>query len=141
MARLTTTILCDFAQVREGLLFVSSGGITRIHRAPEPPMAMGVALAFVLEIPPDEIELAHEVKVTVTRPEAVETVTEATVGLQLRQEQITGIQPGESIQFPWVVPLHNVGLPAYGAYDVKVSVDSQTPELLTFYVVEPLIPQ
>src|SRR5437867_3739998 len=119
MARLTTAILCDFAQVREGLLFVSSGGITRLHRPSVPyPMALGVQLALVIEIPPDEMELAHEIKVTVKDPETVDTVGEVTVGLQLRPDQFADIQPGESVQFPYVVPFQNMGLPAFGAYDV-----------------------
>lgn len=99
-------------------------------------MALGVQLALVLEIPPDEFELAHEIRITVKHPETVDTVAEVTVGLQLRPDQFAGVLPGESVQFPYVVPLQAVGLRAFGAYDVRVSVDSQTPEMLTFYVVE-----
>ena len=39
--------LCDFAQVREGLLFVSSAGITRVYRESFP-APIGVMLALVL---------------------------------------------------------------------------------------------
>ena len=34
--RLTTLLLCDFAQVRDGLLFVSSGGVSRVVQSKYP---------------------------------------------------------------------------------------------------------
>lgn len=49
--QLASAILCDFAQVREGLLFVSGGGITRIWRETFP-AAAGVSLALVFEAHP-----------------------------------------------------------------------------------------
>lgn len=137
MARLTTALLCDFAQVREGLLFVSSGGITRLFRPPAFPVPMMVQLALVVEVQPDEMQLAHEIKVNVVHLERAESVADITLGFQLPAELPVGVQPGESLQLPHVLPLQAVGLPAYGAYDVRVVVDSELPALLTFYVLEP----
>ena len=34
---LTTALLCDHVQVREGLLFIVAGGITRLRRPSYPP--------------------------------------------------------------------------------------------------------
>jgi len=34
--KLEAALLCDFAEVREGLLFVVAGGITRVARASLP---------------------------------------------------------------------------------------------------------
>ena len=36
MADLTSALLCDFAQVREGVLFVSSGGVSRLTTTSSP---------------------------------------------------------------------------------------------------------
>ena len=44
LMEVTTAMLSDFAQVREGLLFVSSGGITRCYRE-QLPAPLGVHLA------------------------------------------------------------------------------------------------
>ena len=60
----TTAMLADFAQVREGLLFVSSGGITRCYRE-QLPAPLGVHLAIVLELDRLEAERPHEVRVVV----------------------------------------------------------------------------
>ena len=56
--------LCDFAQVREGLLFVSSAGITRVYRESFP-APVGVMLALVLEMSPVEAANPNKIKVRV----------------------------------------------------------------------------
>ena len=60
----TTAMLADFAQVREGLLFVASGGVTRCYRD-QLPAPLGVFLATVLELDRLEAERVHEVHVVV----------------------------------------------------------------------------
>ncbi len=48
--RLTTLLLCDFAQVREGLLFVSSGGVSRVVQSNYPANPR-LHLAMVVHLP------------------------------------------------------------------------------------------
>ena len=43
--------ICDFAQVRDGLLSVISAGITRVWRS-QYPAPLGVMLALVFEVGP-----------------------------------------------------------------------------------------
>ena len=52
--RLTTLLLCDFAQVREGLLFVSSGGISRVVQGTYPANPR-LHLAMVVHLPVDSL--------------------------------------------------------------------------------------
>src|SRR6056297_1731064 len=59
-ARLDALILCDFAQVRDGLLFVQSGGLTRL-RAGRLPATFRCHVATLVYLPPDEAAAAHHV--------------------------------------------------------------------------------
>ena len=52
-------MLCDFAQVREGLLFVSSGGITRVA-APALGAPVSISVAGELEVLNDDVASALE---------------------------------------------------------------------------------
>ena len=134
---LYTAILCDFAQVREGLLFVSSGGITRVFQPPEPPFprSLGLFLALAIEIGPEEINRVHEVRVSLTRQADASIVGQAVAGFQTTAPP--AMQPGEALTISTVVPLGMMPIPAFGAYDVRASVDEFTPRILTVYLLQP----
>jgi hypothetical protein len=51
--RIIAGVLCDYAEVREGLLTIVSAGITRLWRA-ELPAPMGVFLALQVEVEANE---------------------------------------------------------------------------------------
>ena len=133
MALLTAGIVCDFAQVREGLLFVSSGAITRVFR-PTLPAPLGVVLAMIVEVPHDERDRAHEVRVTVRRNDAAERIFEWVAGFQIADADA---QPGESVYLPLVAAeMGGAPVQAHGGYDIRMSVDGNDGPLLTVYVVE-----
>jgi Family of unknown function (DUF6941) len=138
LARLTSGIVCDFAQVREGLLFVSSGAITRVFR-PSLPAALGVMLAMVVEVPADEHDQTHEVRVAVRRNATAERIFEWVAGFQMAN---VVAEPGESIYLPLVAAeMARAAVPAYGSYDIRMNVDGNEGPYLTAYVVEkPLVP-
>ena len=75
MAHLTTLLICDHAQVRENLLMVLSGGITRLQVA-EVPTSIHFTVALVVEIPYVELEDPHEVRMTIIDPETAGPVGE-----------------------------------------------------------------
>jgi hypothetical protein len=134
---LTSAILCDFAQVREGLLFVSSGGVTRVFHSPAHPFPrpLGLYLALAIEIGPEEIDRVHEVRVRVTRQSDLSQMGQAGAGFQ--PVRPPALQQGEALTIPLVVPLVMVPIPDFGAYDVHASPDGLTPRILTVYVLEP----
>jgi hypothetical protein len=133
LAELTAGIVCDFAQVRERLLFVSSGAITRLYR-PTLPAPLRVMLAMVVEVPADERDQAHEVRVVVRGNETAERVFEWVAGFQIAAPEA---EPGESVYMPLVVPeMGNAAVQAYGGYDIRMSADGNDGPLLTVYVVE-----
>lgn len=134
-AHIVGLTLCDFAQIREGLLFVASGGITRLYR-PELPAALGpLTLATIVEIAPTELDQPHELNVRVRH---VDTATELfTVAGAMTAPAAGGgnYEPGESATIPLAVPLPpNALLHQYGAYDLTASIDGGASARLTFYV-------
>lgn len=128
---LITTLLCDFAQVRGGLLYVASGGVTRFF-AQALPTPLNLWLALAVEIQPDQVELTHEVRVTIVESQTARTKGQLTAGFQAGGD----LQPGESLHVPLALPLGPVGIEAYGPHDVRVSVDNSPARILTVYVME-----
>jgi hypothetical protein len=132
---LTTAVLCDFAQVREGLLFISSGGITRLFRD-EMPAGMGVRLALVIELDTVEAESLHEIKVVILDSEDG-VVAEVTGAFSAANPLL---ETGERLQLPIAMDLSPVGIEKHGRYDLRVYLDSNLARTLRFYAV-PSIPQ
>ena len=126
---LRTAILCDFAQVREGLLFVASGGISRVIR-PSYPAPASFALALMLELDAVEVREPHEIRVRIMA--ADEPIGEMTAGFQINDADL---HPGERQNIPVPVNLHNVPLPAPGGYSITISVDDRHVGELAFFAV------
>jgi len=135
MAHVRSAILCDFAQVREGLLFVSSGGITRIAAA-GPGAPIGFSVAGELEVLAHEAGGEHEVTFKVTVVETSHTVWEAV--LSINTSASPGLFPGESLHVPFALPVGPFPAETFGPHDLKVSIDNSETELLTFYVLQML---
>ena len=134
MASLITALLCDFAQVRERVLFVASGGISRVY-CPAMPAPIGVMLAVMAQVDADEMDRVHSVLVSITHPETATQIVRIDGGFQVGPG--ADVEPGESILVPFVADIRNVGIASYGAYDVKVAVDGGVPTLLTFWARPP----
>jgi hypothetical protein len=131
-AQLKSLILCDFAQIREGLLFVQSGGLTRLA-APTFPAKFNCHVAAMVWLPPNEAGTAHQI---VMKVKAASTATlVATVNVALHETAPPpGLQPGEGRQVPIVVPLVAVTFPEAGEYDIQVEVDDEFAGDLSFRV-------
>ncbi len=134
--RIQTAILCDFATVREGLLHVLGGGLTRLWR-PRLPAPLGLSLAMLAEVPFDRAQLPHEFKVEIIGPghETVALLT-GTFGINpgpgpLRLEQ------GEDVLIPAVVHLLNVGVGRHGLHILTATVDGVATVILRFWVLHP----
>ena len=126
-------MLCDAATVREGLVNILAGGVTRLWRAALP-APLGVAVAVALEVPQDELETPHEVNVRITNDEGL-------VGRMMGAFQ-AGPQPrleeGESAVVPFAMPLHNVGTSVHGRHVLEISVDAGAAvKTIEFWVLHP----
>ncbi len=133
-AELKSLILCDFAQIREGLLFVQSGGLTRLV-APSFPAKFACHVATLVWLPPHEAGTAHEMVMKVKAASTAKLT--ATVKVALHETAPpAGLQPGEGRQVPIVVPLAAVSFPSPGEYDLQVEVDDQFAGDISFRVAE-----
>lgn len=128
----TTALLCDFAQIRERLLFVASGGVTRIMRA-ELPAPIGVTLALVIEMDQIEVRRPHELQIFIRDEDGAEI---AKIEGALQIEGFDG-QVGEKAQVPMVMDLRPVGVRKYGVYDIGIYIDSQHQHTMSFWVMTP----
>ena len=133
-ARLNALILCDFAQIREGLLFVQSGGLTRLATS-SLPAKFPCHVAALVYVTPDEATAGHRVVMKIKQA-ATASVT-ATINVAIHETAPPpGLQPGEGRQIPVVVPLSGVAFPAVGEYDLHVEIDDDLAGDLSFSVVE-----
>ena len=132
----TTALLADFAQVREGLLFVSSGGVTRCYRD-ELPAPLGVYLAIVLELDRIEAEQSHDVRVLVVDEDGGE-LAEIAGSIQLGDTQL---MVNENLNLPITFDLRNVPLERFGAVEVRMYVAGEHRRTLPMWVLQSANPE
>jgi hypothetical protein len=126
--KITTGLLCDFASVREGLLFVVGGGITRIGRA-QYPAPLGCSVALLAELHQMELPRPHELELRVVGPDG-ENVANIKAGFQATGPADLDI--GENLPIPVVADLRNAGLSKPGRYNIEASVDGSHHLTLSF---------
>lgn len=130
--RLTTLLLCDFAQVREGLLFVSSGGVSRVVQTTYPANPR-LHLAMVVHLPATSLGRSHQVSVRLKYPDAAEVIANAEVAIHLNA--VSGAYPGEGINVPQVIDLAPIQFPRPGQVDVQVSIGEEPAGDLSFWLL------
>jgi len=134
MARLTTLLVCDHAQVRENLLMVLSGGITRLH-VPVVPATVHFTVAVVVEVGFFELEEPHEVRMTVIDPETAGPIAEPFVA-NLPPDPLAAerVHAGEPVLVPLTVGV-TLGVERGGQYDVRITVDDGPAHIQSIWVV------
>lgn len=126
-------ILCEFAQVHGGFLFISSGAISRIGRPVNEPRPLPLYLAVVLEVANAELEYVHELRVTVTKDGGAETIGQVAAAYQAPPSIAGRLHPGEPVIIPVAIPLMAITIRTNGQYDVRLSADGGTAEIRTVY--------
>ncbi len=124
-------MLADFAQVREGLLFVSSGGVTRCYRD-QLPAPLNVYLATVLELDRIEAENAHELHVVVVDEDG-QQLAELAAEIQLGGTQM---MINENLNVPIVFDLRNVPIERYGSVEIRLYVAREHRRTLPIWVLQ-----
>ena len=122
-------MLCDHAQVRDGLLFVLSGGITRVMRDSFP-AAMGTCLALMLEFDSTETDRPHQLEILVLGEDGEEV---ARMEAEVQIDGASQARLAENLQLPIAVDLRAAGLAKAGAYELHVYVDAQHRRTLQFW--------
>lgn len=116
---LAAAMLCDAASVREGLLHILGGGITRSSRPAYPTMLGAViALQFIVH---REDFIAHEIAISVGLRGESDDIARLTMDIGAPEVELTD----EPATLPIVVPL-GVIIQAAGTYRVAVILDGST---------------
>ncbi|MEO7555170.1 MAG: hypothetical protein ABIV94_01025 [Acidimicrobiales bacterium] len=130
MLDLSTAVLCDYAQVRDRLLFVSSGAVSRLYRQ-ELPSPIGIMVGLVIEVPLEDSGLDHQLKAEVINRHGAVL---ATVQNTFRVGD-DGLFPHEVQQVPLVVSITGVQARTWGTHQVRLYLDEELVRALTLYVV------
>jgi hypothetical protein len=133
---ITTALLADFAQVREGLLFVASGGVTRCYRDTLP-APLGVYLATVLELDRLEAEQVHQLQVVVVDEDGQE-LAEIAGEIQLGATQL---MINENLNVPITFDLRNVPVEKFGSVEIRVYVANEHRRTLPIWVLQSIPPE
>ena len=126
--KITTGLLCDFASVREGLLFVVGGGITRVRRT-QYPAALDCSVALLVELHQMELTRPHELEMRVLGSDG-EDVASIKAGFQAAGT--VDLDVGENLPIPVVVDLRGAALPKPGRYSIEASIDGSHQLTLSF---------
>lgn len=128
-------LLCDAATIREGLLHLLGGPITRVWR-PKLPAPLGIAFAAILSMTPEELALPHEVAIMIRNEEHV--IARVMGAVQGGAGPLANIEPGEMLLAPTAVALHDMGTDRYGRHTLSVSIDHGAAERdIHFWVLHP----
>jgi hypothetical protein len=121
---LQAALLCSAASVRDGLLSVIDAGRTQIAGV-EFPLALDLTLALMVNCDASEVRASHAVRVAV-----VASDTEVQVGGMQQCFSPVPQEVSTDINFPLVLDLSPLALPARGDYEVRVFLDDVWRALL-----------
>lgn len=130
-----SAFLADFAQVRDGLLHVVGGGVTRLSRT-DYPAPLGVCLAVVVELHRMDQGRPHELEVRIQDADGG-GVAEIKGGFQAESSD-TAIH--EPVYVALAFDLRNGAVNHDGYYSVEIAVDGQHRRTIPFRVSPPPTP-
>jgi hypothetical protein len=136
--RVDCALLCDAATVREGLLHILGGGVTRLNR-PQFPAPLATVLALRILVHPTEVDRSHHLTVQLNDADGQRLVNlDADFGVS----DASVLEPGEeaSVPFPLALP-PNAALPHQGRYSFEVLIDGIHQVSVPFSAVTIDLPQ
>lgn len=119
--RVDCALLCDAATVREGLLHVLGGGVTRLARPGFPARVAPLALAVRILVHPTEADRQHHLEVRLQGADGEEV---AKVNVDFGVSDPGDLEPGEEVPVP--LPLNlppELTLAGAGRYSFELLID------------------
>ena len=131
--RVDCALLCDAVTVREGLLHILGGGVTRATRQSYPG-PLGLSLALRVLIHPTEAADIHKMEVILQDADG-QRVAGADVEFGL--SDTAGLAPGEHGSLPVALSFpEGVQLPAPGTYSFELLIDGVHQVSVPFIAIE-----
>jgi hypothetical protein len=151
-------ILCDFAEVAGGKMFISGAGLALLASGtPTPPYRVNVALAMLGLIGLKDTDAQHKMTLELvhmgedggeTRVPLAEEVPEggdpADKGMFIAYfvaPRSPEMLPTDEWSMPMAIPMYGLGLPALGSYYFSVRIDGREMDRASFRLVLPQPPQ
>lgn len=144
-------IFCDFAEVSGGKLFISGAAINLVGTAEtEAPFPMTAALAVITTVPVADTNRPHRLtiellagdgqaqqRVPMTAPDA-DTIPgeEGLIVHPFLVEAGEGLDSGDELLVPLVIPLMQFPLPVIGPYTFSASIDDVEMDRTRFRLVQ-----
>lgn len=130
--RLVTLLLCDFANVREGLLNVVSGGITRIICGEGFPARLPAFLAMSVCVEAHRVHDRHTGRVTLRHTDTLDEIAR----MDLEFSGQADLHPGEGMNMHLALPLHGITVERSGQVDISVAINDQPAGLLSVWLLD-----
>ncbi|MYG94931.1 MAG: hypothetical protein F4138_08165 [Acidimicrobiia bacterium] len=115
--RFQVTTLCDFANVREGMLSLLSAGVTRLWRM-QFPAEMHTVLALVIELDSSEATIPKEMRVRIEDGDG-QLLMEQSAVFQIGEVPANN-DPGEPLILPMIMNLRDFKIPRPGRYQIVI---------------------
>jgi hypothetical protein len=117
--RIDCALLCDSVTIREGLLHVLGGGITRANRE-DFPAPLNLALALRIMVHPTEAEHTHELAVLLLAQDGERL---AELGIQFGINDPSLLEPSEEASLPLALSLMRQRDCVQGPYSFELLID------------------
>jgi len=138
--RVDCALLCDAVTVREGLLHILGGGVTRLGR-PSYPAPMAVSLALRILLHPSEAGRQHRVEIEIVTQDGAQ-VGQVQAVFQAERPAAGVLEPGEELAVAIPISLAKFALPKPGSYVVDILLNGMHQVSLPIRVSDqPLLPQ
>lgn len=132
--RIDCALLCDAVTVRDGLLHILGGGVTRVSR-PEYPGPLGIALALRVMVHPTEAEREHKLEARLISEDGADV---GRIDVQFSIAGNDGVRPGEEFSAAIPLPVNSaLMLPSAGAYSFEILIDGTHMTSVPFVAVIP----
>lgn len=125
--KLAAWMLCDAASVREDLLHVLGGGITRLDRSF--PAKMNLTLAMLFQSEPGDETRSYDCNLRIKADDGDEL---SRISFEIVGESSEKIQDWEPATIPAVVSLHDTTLPKPGIYFLEFTFNEGEPLTYSF---------
>ncbi|SRR5579875_120352 len=141
-------IVCDFAEVSGGKLFISGAGLALLASAtPTPPFRVNVSLAILGLITLADTDVQHKMTIELVQvsggqelrvpladelPENGDPADRGMIVLYFMAPRSPQMLEGDEWSMPMAVPLFGLGLPQLGLYYFSVRVDGREMDRSSF---------
>lgn len=138
-------LLCDYAEVAQGKLFITGANINRVFVQPVPPHAINIALAASVTIPWNATNQPHTLTIELVNDQGDRiplapaqpgqpASDEGLISAQFNAGRSADMKPGEDTLMPLAIPMLGFPLPALGSYFFQVKIDGTDVDRVSFRV-------